>query len=52
MIDFLDDTPVAGSLDTVWHAGRPSPGHDPAPEFQVHAYTEHTVILRQNKSVH
>ncbi|MFD9518345.1 MBL fold metallo-hydrolase [Streptomyces sp. NPDC059979] len=52
MIDFLDDAPVAGSLDTAWHAGRPSPGHDPAPEIQVHAYTEHTVILRQSKSVH
>ncbi|MEU9026597.1 MBL fold metallo-hydrolase [Streptomyces sp. NPDC048383] len=52
MIDFLRDTPVEGRLDVVWHAGWPSPRHDPAPEIQVHAYTEHTVILRQNKSVH
>ncbi|MFI8362023.1 MBL fold metallo-hydrolase [Streptomyces sp. NPDC085612] len=52
MIDFLRGAPVAGSLDVVWHAGWPSPKHDPAPEIQVHAYSEHTVILRQNKSVH
>jgi glyoxylase-like metal-dependent hydrolase (beta-lactamase superfamily II) len=25
--------------------------HDPAPEIQVHRYDEHTVIMRQNKSV-
>ncbi len=29
----------------------PSPEPDPAPAIQVHAYSEHTVILRQNKSV-
>ncbi|WP_411104175.1 MBL fold metallo-hydrolase [Streptomyces sp. cmx-4-9] len=52
MIDSLRGAPVPGSLDVVWHAGWPSPKHDPAPEIQVHAYTEHTVILRQNKSVH
>ncbi|MFG2621383.1 MBL fold metallo-hydrolase [Streptomyces sp. NPDC048507] len=52
MIDFLRDAPVAHGLDVVWHAGWPSPKHDPAPEIQVHAYSEHTVILRQNKSVH
>ncbi|MFF3320671.1 MBL fold metallo-hydrolase [Streptomyces sp. NPDC002889] len=52
MIDFRTDAPVSGSLDVQWHAGRPSPGHDPAPRIQVHAYSEHTLILRQNKSVH
>ncbi|MEV7725393.1 MBL fold metallo-hydrolase [Streptomyces sp. NPDC087917] len=52
MIDFLRGAPIEGDLDVVWHAGWPSPKHDPAPEIQVHAYTEHTVILRQNKSVH
>lgn len=52
MIDFLGDAPVVGSLDVEWHAGWPSPKHDPAPEIQVHAYTEDTLILRQNKSVH
>ncbi len=52
MIDFRTSSPVAGTLDVPWHAGWPSPKHDPAPEIQVHAYGEHTVILRQNKSVH
>ncbi len=52
MIDFRAPAPVAGSLDVQWHAGRPSPEHDPAPAIQTHAYSEHTVILRQNKSVH
>ncbi|MET7620830.1 MBL fold metallo-hydrolase [Streptomyces sp. NPDC005408] len=52
MIDFRTPAPVTGSLDVQWHAGWPSPKHDPAPEIQVHAYSEHTVILRQNKSVH
>jgi hydroxyacylglutathione hydrolase len=40
------------ALGVRWHAGWPSPKHDQAPEIQVHAYDEHTVILRQNKSVH
>ncbi|GAA0673096.1 hypothetical protein GCM10010193_27200 [Kitasatospora atroaurantiaca] len=44
--------PVAGNLDVSWHAGWPSAKHDPAPEIQVHAYDENTLILRQNKSVH
>lgn len=52
MIDFHDGAPVPGSLDVRRHAGWPSPKHDPAPEIQAHAYSEHTVILRQNKSVH
>ncbi|MFF6956837.1 MBL fold metallo-hydrolase [Streptomyces sp. NPDC008317] len=44
--------PVSGDLDVRWHAGWPSAKHDPAPEIQVHAYDEHTLILRQNMSVH
>ncbi|QIP84709.1 MBL fold metallo-hydrolase [Streptomyces sp. Tu 2975] len=52
MIDFRTDTPVAGSLDVRWHAGSPPPGDDTAAAIQAHAYTEHTLILRQNKSVH
>jgi hydroxyacylglutathione hydrolase len=38
-------------LEVDWHAGWPSPKHDPAPEIQSHAADEHTVIMRQNKSV-
>jgi glyoxylase-like metal-dependent hydrolase (beta-lactamase superfamily II) len=52
VIDFRTDAPVAGSLDVRWHAGSPLPGDDTAPAIQVHAYSEHTLILRQNKSVH
>ncbi|WP_307708235.1 MBL fold metallo-hydrolase [Streptomyces sp. V1I6] len=52
MIDFRTDAPVAGSLDVRWHAGSALPGDDTAPAIQVHAYSEHTLILRQNKSVH
>jgi len=47
-----DGMPQAGNLDVRWHAGWPSAKHDPAPEIQVHAYDENTLILRQNKSVH
>ncbi|MBY8878789.1 MBL fold metallo-hydrolase [Actinacidiphila acidipaludis] len=39
-------------LDVRWHAGWPSAKHDPAPEIQVHAFDESTLILRQNMSVH
>ncbi|MFK4223520.1 MBL fold metallo-hydrolase [Streptomyces sp. NPDC019890] len=52
MIDFRTPAPAPGRLDVLWHPGWPSPKHDPAPEIQVHAYSEHTLILRQNKSVH
>ncbi|MDX3852082.1 MBL fold metallo-hydrolase [Streptomyces sp. AK02-01A] len=43
MIDYLADAPVPGTLDVDWHGDAP---------LQAHAYTEHTLILRQSKSVH
>lgn len=46
MIEFLAQTPVAGSLDVAWIRGRRG-----EPEIQVHFYDEHTVILRQSKRV-
>ncbi|MFI5753819.1 MBL fold metallo-hydrolase [Streptomyces sp. NPDC051569] len=52
MIDFLADAPVPGTLDTVWYAGVAAGADATAPAIQVHAYTEHTLILRQNKSTH
>jgi len=52
VIDFGDDAAGPGDLDVQWHAGWPSSKHDPAPEIQVHHYDPHTVILRQNMSVH
>jgi hydroxyacylglutathione hydrolase len=51
MIEFGDGAGAAGSLDVRWHAGWVSAKHDPSPEIQAHAYDEHTVIMRQNKSV-
>jgi glyoxylase-like metal-dependent hydrolase (beta-lactamase superfamily II) len=52
VIDFSGSVPEPGNLDVSWHAGWPSAKHDQAPEIQSHSYDEHTVILRQNKSVH
>ncbi|MFF1957751.1 MBL fold metallo-hydrolase [Streptomyces sp. NPDC058220] len=43
MIDYLADAPVPGTLDVDWHADVP---------LQVHVHSEHTLILRQGKSVH
>ncbi|WNI14574.1 MBL fold metallo-hydrolase [Actinacidiphila sp. ITFR-21] len=43
---------LRGGFDVRWHAGWPSAKHDPAPEIQVHAYDESTLILRQSMSVH
>jgi hydroxyacylglutathione hydrolase len=45
-IDFLSTAPTTGSLDVRWIHGAPSDSR-----IQVHHYDEHTVILRQSKSV-
>jgi hydroxyacylglutathione hydrolase len=50
-IDFVDGAPVSGSLDVAWIHGAPSKRRSTDPRIQVHAYDEHTVILRQSKSV-
>ena len=47
MTDFVSGAPVPGSLDVRWIHGAPG-----EPAIQVHRYDEHTVILRQGKSVH
>jgi len=51
-VDFATGAPVAGSLDVTWiHGARGKrTAHDPP--IQVHHYDEHTVIMRQSKSVH
>lgn len=41
-----------GDLDVQWVHGRRRRGDPPGPPVQVHAYDEHTYLLRQNKSVH
>jgi hydroxyacylglutathione hydrolase len=51
-IDFAVGAPVAGSLDVTWIHGAPSRRAASDPPIQVHHYDEHTVILRQSKSVH
>lgn len=52
MVDFATGTPVAGSLDVRWIHGARSRKAPQDPPIQVHSYDEHTVILRQSKSVH
>lgn len=51
-IDFARDKPVAGNLDVQWIHGSRSARDNTDPKIQVHAYDEHTYILRQNKAVH
>jgi hydroxyacylglutathione hydrolase len=47
VIDFMTGAPVTGSMDVEWIHGAPG-----EPAIQVHYYDEHTVILRQGRSVH
>jgi len=48
-IDF--SPPAPGTMDVRWIHGSPSAKHNTDPDIQVHAYNEHTFILRQNKAV-
>jgi hydroxyacylglutathione hydrolase len=52
-VDFVSAAPTTGSLDVVWAHGARSRRQGLArdPKIQVHHYDEHTVILRQSKSV-
>ncbi len=50
-VDFQRGEPVAGSLDVRWIHGVPSKRQAADPPIQVHAYDEHTVVLRQSKTV-
>jgi hydroxyacylglutathione hydrolase len=51
-IDFVTGAPIQGSLDVRWIHGAPSKRAARDPKIQVHYYDEHTIILRQSKSVH
>jgi glyoxylase-like metal-dependent hydrolase (beta-lactamase superfamily II) len=51
LIDFVTAAPTAGSLDVAWIHGASSRRRAHDPKIQVHSYDEHTVILRQSKSV-
>lgn len=50
-IDFVTGAPKAGSLDVRWIHGAPARRHASDPPIQVHHYDEHTVIMRESKSV-
>lgn len=52
LVDFGSPVPRPRDLDVRWIHGSPSAKHNTDPDIQVHAYDEHTVILRQNMAVH
>ncbi|MBK3562870.1 MBL fold metallo-hydrolase [Streptomyces sp. MBT62] len=51
-IDFTSGALEERPLDLRWIHGSPSAKHNTDPDIQVHAYNEHSYILRQNKAVH
>lgn len=51
-ITFTSPDPAPGNLDVKWIHGSISSKHNTDPDIQVHAYNEHTYILRQNMAVH
>ena len=50
-IDFSTAAPVRGNLNVRWIHGSPSRRHRTDPPLQVHAYDDHTYVLRQSKDV-
>lgn len=50
-IDFTSVVPRPGTLDVSWIHGSASAKHNTDPDIQVHAYDEHTFVLRQNMAV-
>lgn len=50
-VDFATGAPTPGTLDVRWIHGAPSRRQARDPRIQAHHYDEHTVILRQSKSV-
>ncbi|WP_157254588.1 MBL fold metallo-hydrolase [Nonomuraea typhae] len=50
-VDFTGATPQPGALDIRWIHGSPSAKHNTDPDIQLHAYDEHTFILRQNMAI-
>ncbi|MET8446811.1 MBL fold metallo-hydrolase [Streptomyces sp. NPDC005209] len=51
LIDFAGGVPRPQALDVRWIHGSPSAKHNTDPDIQVHAYDEHTFILRQNMAI-
>lgn len=52
LIDFTGRVQRNAGLDVRWIHGSPSAKHNTDPDIQVHAYDEHTFVLRQNIAVH
>lgn len=50
-VDFVSEAPEPRLLAVNWIHGSPSAKHNTDPDIQVHAYDEHTFILRQNMAV-
>ncbi|MGW3204090.1 MBL fold metallo-hydrolase [Streptomyces sp. NPDC001135] len=50
-LDVAGHVPRPRELDVRWIHGSPSAKHNTDPDIQVHAYDEHTFILRQNMAV-
>jgi hydroxyacylglutathione hydrolase len=49
-IDFTAGAPVRGDFDVHWIHGSPRRKDNTDPAFQVHAYDQHTYVLRQSKA--
>jgi glyoxylase-like metal-dependent hydrolase (beta-lactamase superfamily II) len=49
--DFTAGVPRPGDLEVAWIHGSESAKHNTDPDIQIHAYDEHTLILRQNMAV-
>jgi hydroxyacylglutathione hydrolase len=50
-IDFVTGAPTAGSMDVRWIHGAPARRRSSDPPIQVQRYDQHTIVLRQSKSV-
>ncbi|MFD3493495.1 MBL fold metallo-hydrolase [Streptomyces sp. NPDC058690] len=50
-VDFVSEAPEPRLPTVDWIHGSPSAKHNTDPDIQVHAYDEHTFILRQNMAV-
>jgi glyoxylase-like metal-dependent hydrolase (beta-lactamase superfamily II) len=50
-IDFVTGAPTAGSMDVRWIHGARARQRSTDPPIQVHYYDQHTIILRESKSV-
>lgn len=51
VIDFTSGVSRPGGLNVSWIHGSESAKHNTDPDIQVHAYDEHTFVLRQNMAV-